>query len=375
LALRAEAFNSGAPRYDPRNWQAAENIFTAAAQKLEAGRVDAARAQAREATPLYEMARWTSWRTGVMQGADSLILRLDQLGARQYAPRSYVRAVDARTAAEKRLETRGRADSEVHAAGARAASEARHALYLVERIRGVCDKTATDRLEDSVLEWEDAVGRALGALGLEASFERGLAAPLGTIEKEAQRLRRERDTLRTDSSQQTGTADSLRTQVESLRDTLRDRELQIAALRRVQQEQDTLARVQRLFGRDEGRVLLDDRDVILRLHGLQFASGKADLPPEATPLLTKVAQVVKLLPGARLVVEGHTDEQGKPDANLQLSQQRAAAVRSWLVQNAGLEPARMTALGFGASRPVATNDTEEGRTLNRRIEIILARPQ
>ena len=74
-------------------------------------------------------------------------------------------------------------------------------------------------------------------------------------------------------------------------------------------------------------------------------------------------------------MEGHTDAQGKPDTNLQLSQQRAAAVRTWLAQNSGLEPAQITSLGFGASRPVATNDTEEGRALNRRIEIILARPQ
>jgi OOP family OmpA-OmpF porin len=84
---------------------------------------------------------------------------------------------------------------------------------------------------------------------------------------------------------------------------------------------------------------------------------------------------VKLLPGARIVVEGHTDAQGRPDTNLQLSQERAEAVRGWLLQNSGLTPARVTALGYGADRPVATNDSEEGRALNRRIEIILARPQ
>lgn len=375
LALRSETRDAGAPRLDARNWQAAENIFGAAAQKLETERVDAARAQALEATPLYERARWTAWRANAMQGTDSLIQRLDALGARQYVPRSFVRAVDAREAADQLLTSRGRPDTEVQAAGARAASEARHALYLLERVRGVCDKQATDRLENSVLEWEEATGRTLRSLGLEASFEQGLAAPLGAIEKEAVRLRRERDALRTGTSQQAGAADSLRSQADALRDTLYDRELQIAALRRVAQEQETMARIQQLVGRDEGRVLLDNRDVILRLHGLQFASGQAELPPAATPLLAKVVQIAKLLPGSRVVVEGHTDAQGKPDTNLQLSQQRAAAVRTWLAQNSGVEPAQITSLGFGASRPVATNDTEEGRALNRRIEIILARPQ
>lgn len=375
LPLRAEARAAGAPRFDPRNWRAAENIFHAAAQKLEAGRTDAARKQARECTPLYEAARRNAWRAGLLHESDSLLQRLDTMGARQYVPRSFVRAVDARTAADAMLQAGEPPTPAAQAAGARALAEARHAFYLLDRIRGVCEKNATDRLEDSVLEWEAAAGRASSTLGLTASFEQGLAAPLAAVEQEAARLIRERDGLRSGRATQAGAADSLRFQNAALRDTLRDRELQLASLRVLRQEKETMTRIQHLFAREEGRVLLDDRDVILRLHGLEFASGKAELPPEAVPLLEKISEVVRALPGSRVVVEGHTDAQGKPEANQQLSEERAAAVRDWLQQHSGLDPARISSVGWGAGRPVATNDSEAGRALNRRIEIILARPQ
>ena len=191
-----ETRDAGAPRLDARNWQAAENIFGAAAQKLETERVDAARAQALEATPLYERARWTAWRANAMQGTVSLIQRLDALGARQYVPRSFVRAVDAREAADQPPTSRGRPDTEVQAAGARAASEGA-SRSLSPRARARRLRQASHRpAREQRLEWEEATGRTLRSRGLEASFEQGLAAPLGAIEKEAVRLRRERDALR-----------------------------------------------------------------------------------------------------------------------------------------------------------------------------------
>jgi outer membrane protein OmpA-like peptidoglycan-associated protein len=286
-----------------------------------------------------------------------------------------VRALDARSAAEKRLSERGKLDAEVRTAGERAASEARHARYLFERIHAACSDKAPDRLESAVLDWEESVQRTLVAMGLQGSVEAGLSPPLEAIEKEAARLRGERDRLRISTTKRAGAADSLRETSQELREQLRDRDLQIAELRRLQAEPEELERIQGTFRRDEGRVLLDGRDLILRLHGLQFPSGKAQLSADAEPLLDKIVQLVERMPSARLVVEGHTDSAGKPEANQSLSQQRADAVRDALIQKAHLEPGRITAIGYGSSRPVASNDVEEGRALNRRIEIIVTRSQ
>lgn len=75
-------------------------------------------------------------------------------------------------------------------------------------------------------------------------------------------------------------------------------------------------------------------------------------------------------PGARITIAGHTDDRGRPEVNLLLSQQRAEAVAARLIA-AGVADARITAVGYGADRPVADNATAEGRAQNRRIEFVV----
>jgi outer membrane protein OmpA-like peptidoglycan-associated protein len=375
LEQRDKTRAAGAPARDPRGWTTAENVLIAAAQKLEAGRADAAKAQAREALPLYQKSRTNAMRVDLLGAADSLRAQLETAKARQYVPRSYVRTLDAIRAADELLQSRGTIDAEVRAAGQRARSEGKHAEYLLQMVRTACEDNSPDKIETNILEWEDATRGLMRVAGVEASLEKGLGVALDQLTQEANRLRSERDRLRVDTTRSSGDADTLRVQVAQLRDDVHDRDLQITELRRQLGAFDTVKKIHDSFGRDEGRVLVEDRDLVLRLHGLQFASGAAELPPAASPILEKVVDAVKAVPGARLVVEGHTDSQGKPDKNMQLSQQRAEAVRDWLAVRLGVDARSITATGYGSSRPVASNDTEEGRALNRRIEIVIARPQ
>ncbi|NCO18840.1 MAG: OmpA family protein, partial [Gammaproteobacteria bacterium] len=86
-----------------------------------------------------------------------------------------------------------------------------------------------------------------------------------------------------------------------------------------------------------------------------------------------VDDVIELLdsePGKQIRIEGHTDSTGPAALNLRLSQQRAEAVRSALV-NRGIEAGRMVAVGMGQDFPIASNDTEAGRASNRRVDVIL----
>jgi outer membrane protein OmpA-like peptidoglycan-associated protein len=100
---------------------------------------------------------------------------------------------------------------------------------------------------------------------------------------------------------------------------------------------------------------------------IQFETGRATIRAESLPLLEKIAELACRCPG-RLTIEGHTDAIGSEEANVQLSRARAAAVRDQLVQR-GLPPDELVTRGFGESRPVSSNDTEEGRARNRRIEL------
>lgn len=105
--------------------------------------------------------------------------------------------------------------------------------------------------------------------------------------------------------------------------------------------------------------------------GVTFAVSKADLKPEFLPLLQRQAQVIKShFEGLDLYICGHTDSQGQADSNLSLSVNRARAVSLDLVGQ-GIASSRMKVQGFGSNYPVTTNDTPEGRAMNRRTEIIL----
>lgn len=83
------------------------------------------------------------------------------------------------------------------------------------------------------------------------------------------------------------------------------------------------------------------------------------------------AQRIGEYAGATIRIDGHTDSAGSTEHNLVLSRNRAQAVRDHLVSKAGLDGARMQTHGYGESRPIASNDTEEGRERNRRVEIIV----
>ncbi len=105
------------------------------------------------------------------------------------------------------------------------------------------------------------------------------------------------------------------------------------------------------------------------LQSVQFETGKDVIRPESEALLTEVAGVLAAHPElTRVLVEGHTDAQGAKAFNVTLSEQRAKAVKRWLVERGGIDAARLTAEGYGPARPLDTNDTKEGRARNRRVE-------
>ena len=110
----------------------------------------------------------------------------------------------------------------------------------------------------------------------------------------------------------------------------------------------------------------------VELHGVYFSSGSAVLLEESEPMLKQVAALVKASPEAGLTIEGHTDNIGSADYNQKLSEARANAVRQALVSRYGIPAGRLSAKGFGLTRPVDSNATVEGRAHNRRVE--LARP-
>ena len=108
----------------------------------------------------------------------------------------------------------------------------------------------------------------------------------------------------------------------------------------------------------------------IAVYGIHFDTGKSDLKPESEQAIAEIAKLLQSDPTLKLHVVGHTDNVGGFDANLALSQQRADAVVQVLVGKYGIAAARLHAAGVGPLAPVASNDAEEGRAKNRRVELV-----
>ena len=106
------------------------------------------------------------------------------------------------------------------------------------------------------------------------------------------------------------------------------------------------------------------------LHNILFDTGKATIRTESVAALAPIGEVLKNDPTLMLEIVGHTDNVGAAAANLKLSRDRAAAVKTYLIQTFGIDEARLTTAGFGDTKPVASNQTDEGRAKNRRVELI-----
>ena len=191
---------------------------------------------------------------------------------------------------------------------------------------------------------------------------------------------------------QTQAADEIATSVaellsenKELNASLQDRELQLETLiqetasmerlsklvARQERQRKKLETIEALFSESEAIVLRQKDSIILRMIGLSFDLGSADLKPEHQALLNNLRVAINEFPESSVVVEGHTDAFGSDTNNLALSQRRAESVQEYLLQNTPISPGNLTALGYGESRPVATNETEEGRRRNRRIDVVI----
>ncbi|MCX5871058.1 MAG: OmpA family protein [Deltaproteobacteria bacterium] len=106
------------------------------------------------------------------------------------------------------------------------------------------------------------------------------------------------------------------------------------------------------------------------VYGIYFDTGKSTIKPESAQAIGEIAKLLKTDAALKVYVVGHTDNVGNMESNIKLSKNRAEAVIQELVQNHGIAPVRLHGYGCGLFAPVASNDAEEGRAKNRRVELV-----
>lgn len=129
--------------------------------------------------------------------------------------------------------------------------------------------------------------------------------------------------------------------------------------------------IRKNFDKNEAEVFTTEDSILIRLRGLQFATNQALLTPAQYPILAKVRKSLEAVEPAEVTIAGHTDATGSKTKNMELSEKRAEAVKSFLVANEAVAENKVGTVGYGYEQPLATNKTAEGRAANRRIDITI----
>lgn len=130
-------------------------------------------------------------------------------------------------------------------------------------------------------------------------------------------------------------------------------------------------KVQATFEPDEAEIYKREGQLVIRLKAIEFPVGRSVIRPQNYPLLSKVQRVIRTFDDVDVIIAGHTDNTGSEEVNEHLSEQRADAVRHYLVANETLAYDKIIAVGYGSTRPLASNKTKKGRSINRRIDLII----
>ncbi len=380
IAARDDALNAEAPKFAGRLWAQAEKKFEEGARRLEEGDVNDAKRRGGEAERIYRDAELEAIKGNYLNETLELLARADKQDVEDRAPRTLQRAQELARAAEKQL-TENRYDTdEPRTLAQEAKREARHAIYPSQRIREI--QRGGQTMEDLVLSTEEPIRRIAAAMDVPVSFEAGLGEPTEAILRRWAEHEDNLQSLRSslvERDQQIAVLEArvneVQEQVTALQGRLGGVEEQRSELARRIEEQARLrerfASVERMFTREEARVLREGNDVILRLTGLTFPVARSTIDPKYFTILTKVQQAIMIFPDCTVEIEGYTDSFGSDEANLQLSQERAEAVRQYLLANMAFSASRMEAVGHGETRPIASNETAEGRARNRRIDVVI----
>ena len=344
--------------------------------------------EARNAVRIAQSAGAESYAADSYSKAASQMKHADELGTMKHVDRKALislsrevvqTADDSREIAVKRIdEARMTADKDAEAvklANSRARTEnemqgrmnAEAATADANRGRADADRATAEaqrRQQDAQVESDRNRDAVAGANQAAADAQRGQR----NAEADSDRNRG----VAQDANQATADAQKAQRMAEDDSDKNRaaaansDKQLKQAVLDREELRANLLRQFNLIFAtRDTARGL------IVSLSDVLFDSGKSTLRPIAREKLAKISGIVLAYPDLRLAIEGNTDSVGSDAMNQQLSEQRAGSVRDYLAKE-NIPAASMTSQGFGKTKPVASNDTAEGRQQNRRVELVVS---
>jgi len=402
LEPRQKAIDAKAVSLVPELFMKAEQVFIKSASKVESGDVKGGLKEAAKATPLFDVTELEAIRKSILGTADALIQKAVQDDAGKFALSTLDKARTARTKADAVITNDRYNRTESISEASRSEYEAKHASNIALSVRSL--KRNDQAWEKLMLVYEiqmNRVGQAIGTQHL--PFDDGPFAAADSLIHYIKSMQEQNQYLtakfegilaETGDEATSATPEMLADKASEKVETLFEQNKQVSAelegkqarlttlehqhqtvtakLGQHQEQEAKLNKAKALFNPSEGQVFFNaTNDLVLRLSGLSFDIGKAYIKDTHVPLLEKVKQAVEMFPNCKIVVEGHTDATGNAATNMTLSEKRAFAIMQFMRQTMQLSTDRIKSMGYGSDKPIASNQSKDGRTQNRRIDIVI----
>ena len=385
LAQRERAIAAYGGSTQSIGFQDAEKLLLKLSSQFENKEFDEAKAGRSELIQKYADLELKAVKSNVLEDVKKEIALAKEANLDDVAPKTFKLATEELDLAVSTLNI-DRNDTE------KAGEHTKKALWHLDRAKQIDDmiknfKTSDFSEEDKILWYQNQLDKVALPLNQMDLYNKPNKAVINTLASSAiglnNTISKLTQELASTNSQLTDTELNLKKEAEDLRNQSialkKEKEQQIEALRiaqeKEQQRQQAIANkfseVQQLFDTSEAEVYRKVDDVLIRAHGFIFKSGNSEIDSSNFALLNKIIEAISKFENTNILVSGHTDSVGSDELNMSLSQKRAEKVAQFLAQVGRISPNRIEHKGFGESRPVASNETDEGRASNRRVEILI----
>lgn len=378
LLAREKALSVNASSVAPDEFKDAEETFAKAIAQLELGQEARAKKDIEAIKNQYLAIELKALKRNMLSFAQQAVAKAEKADLDDIAPRTIAQAKDELKLAVNTLEA-NRTDT------AKANVHSNRAIWLVKQAEGIADinayfDNADFDEEQKILWYQEQLSSVVSPMNQSVQFNTTNKEVVASLRQQLSVLVGSNETLTAKLSdaqmqaQEMATASQTRaTKLErdaadALMQAKLQREKEIAAKKA---DDARFAAVQSMFTEQEATVYRQRDNVLIRAQGFSFKPGASEIESSNFIMLNKITDAIKRFPNANVVVSGHTDSTGSAELNLSLSKARAEVVANFITQVSEIDSNKVTFNGFGKDKPVASNETPEGRAENRRVEILI----
>ena len=356
LEIRERAISANADKLQPKQFDNLENELKEATRSVENKELEDAKKLRPKLMAGYSQLELTALKQDATQTAKADIEAAKEKEADDYAPKTLKLAEDELGLAISVLEANRTHTEKAKIHALRSSWLAHRSVEIVELVKDFDQKDYTP--EEIVLWYQDQLAKINQPAGDELPFDQSNHEVVTLLQSKIASLHEAVSKAAMLEEAEMETRKNLESRLETIERANRD-------------AQARYDKIQQMFTESEANVYRQGNNVLLETHAFYFPVGGSEIQSENFDLLNKIVEAIKVFPNPSIIVRGHTDATGGDQTNLTLSQARADKVAAFLGKLGNIDAASIMSTGYGETRPVASNETEAGRALNRRIEVLI----